>query len=178
MFNENEVVTISSYGQMSSVLVPREPNAQQDGLVTSVLKSTGIIPRDANFRGLPVLSDLEQKRDQYQKNHHKIPNGQDGFITTFFKQVGVCDWRDKYEGWGVYSHSEIQALIASQTIENDGREVTTILQYNSEGGEIEARQGLQIIDETKMNKFNKDENKDVSFVEVLDDDVNNSLKII
>ncbi|MDP3561834.1 MAG: hypothetical protein Q8R83_06630 [Legionellaceae bacterium] len=153
----------SSYNQINALML-RESNQQQDDLFLRSLKAIGLMPAGARWS-----TDSEETRtDQqlaYRENVHRIPEGQDGLITTFLKQRGSLDWRAKYQGWGTWSHHEISMFSAFQKTEDNGRTVTTFLASDNKHGEMEVRQGLQIIDEAVVKQ---PENSDSS-IEILDD---------
>ncbi|MDP3705129.1 MAG: hypothetical protein Q8R24_04375 [Legionellaceae bacterium] len=76
------------------------------------------------------------------------------------------DWRSKYEGWGTWSCDEISMFSASQKTEDNGTTVTTILASDNRNGEMEVRQGLQIIAETAVKQPGDSESR----VEILEDE--------
>lgn len=153
----------SSYNQINA-LMPKKNNQQQDGFILSSLKAVGILPASVKWSDNSEETRVKQQL-AYRENAHLIPKGQDGFITTLLKQRGSLDWRGKYEGWGSWSTSEISMFTATKETEDNGRTVTTFLVSDNRNGEMEVRQGLQIIDETTVKESIDSENR----VEVLED---------
>lgn len=161
--SKNSKVVKSSHNQMNA-LMPRKSTQKQDGFILSSLKAMGILPEGTTSTDHSHEARVKQQL-AYKENAHLIPEGQDGLITKFLKQRGTLDWRDKYEGWGSWSHSDISMFSATQKTETDGTKVTTFMASDNENGKMEVRQGLQIIDETNIKKSVDNENR----VEVLDD---------
>lgn len=154
----------SSYNQMNA-LMSRENSQQQDDFVLRSLKAVGLLP--ASVKWNDDSQDTRAKQQlAYRENAHRIPEGQDGSITTFLKQRGSLDWRDQYQGWGTWSYNTLTMFSASQQTEDNGTTVTTFLASDNRNGEMEVRQGLQVIDETAVKQPGNCESQ----VEILEDE--------
>ncbi|MDP3704366.1 MAG: hypothetical protein Q8R24_00470 [Legionellaceae bacterium] len=168
-----EVEVRSSYSQINA-LIPRESAQQQDDIVLRSLKAVGLLPASAKWHDDSQSTRTKQQL-AYRENAHRIPEGQDGFITTFLKQRGSLDCRSEYEGWGTWSSSEISMFSATQQTEDNGRTVTTFLAADDSDGEMKVRQGLQIINETAVKQLRGDNESRVEILEDEEEEVSSAL---
>ena len=143
-----------------------ESDQQKDDIFLSSLKALGFLPESAKWHDDSQSTQAKQQL-AYEENAHLIPEGQDGFITTFLKQIGSLDWQSKYEGFGAWSSSKISMFSAAQQTEDSGRTVTTFLAADDRDGEMKVRQGLQIIDEKAVKQPRGD--NEIRF-EILEDE--------